>query len=145
MITLKYSEISRFQFAQAVQKISSTPVHGGKASHIHKVVKALGKAREQITKEYASEVIEVFAKRDEAGAIVRPEGDPQGFSPVEEKEKEFLAAQEAFGERTVELKAEPFTPDFISDMKISAQDLDAMASLYTGNLDEVKPALAAVK
>lgn len=146
MVTMKYSEISSFQFAQAVQKISSTPTHGQKASVIHKVTKALGIARETITKEYQKQIVDVYGKKDEDGKIVRPEGEPNGFEPVEDKEAEFLKAQEAFGENTAEMKCDPFTLQVLEDIKISAQDLEALKGLYIGNREEgEKPSLSAVK
>lgn len=146
MITMKYSELSSFQFAQAMQKISATPTHGEKASQIHRVAKALTKARDTISKEYQTQIVDVFGKRDAEGKIIRPDGEPNGFEPIEEKQDEFLKAQEDFGANVVEMKCEPFTIQTFSDMKISAADLEALKSLYVGNReDEGKPALSAVK
>lgn len=147
MVKLKYSEISSFQFQQAVQKIAATPTHGQKASLIHKTTKAVGQARTQISKEFQDELVPEFAKKDAEGKIIRPEGEPNGFEPDETREAEFLKAQEAFGERWIELpKISPYTLDTLSDIKVSAQDLEALKGLYTGNLeDEGKPSLSAVK
>lgn len=137
MVTLKYSEISSFQFAQAVQKISSTPTHGQVASQIHKVTRQLTKARDQISKEYQAEIVEKYGKRDDKGALIRPDGQPNGFEPMEEKEADFLAAQEAFGGKTVELNCQPFTVQLLGDIKVSAQDLESLKALYAGNEDAV--------
>lgn len=142
MVVLKYSEISSFQFAQAMQKITSTPTHGQVASQIHKVAKHLNRAREQISKAYQTEIIEKFGKRDEQGKLIRPEGEPNGFEPMEDKQEEFMAAQEAFGQNTIELNCQPFTIQLLGDIKVSAHDLEALKDLYVGNRDgEEKPAL----
>lgn len=145
MVRLKYSELSSFQFAQAVQKISQTPTHGQKASQIHKVTRALGVAREKVSKEYASKLIDVFAKKDETGKIIRPEGEPQGFTVPDEKQAEFDVAQNEFGTSWVELDCQPFTLELISDMKVSAQDLEALRGLWAGNVEVEKTTLSSVK
>lgn len=146
MVTMKYSEISSFQFAQAMQKISSTPTHGAKASAIHKIARALTRAREDISKEYQKQIVEVYGKRDADGKIVRPEGEPNGFEPMEEKQEEFLKTQEEFGANTADLKCDPLTLQMLEDIKISAQDLEALKGLYIGNReDEGKPSLSAVQ
>lgn len=138
MIKLKYSEISSFAFAQAVQKISSTPTHGQKASLIHKVTKQLGFIRENISKEYQADIVQVYGKKDAEGKIIRPAGEPNGFEPVEETQEAFEKAQEAFGDRTAELNVNPMTLELLSDMKVSAQDLEALRGLYAGNSDDAQ-------
>lgn len=145
MIQLKYNEISSFQFAQAMQKIASTPTHGAKASQIHKITKALSKVRDEIAKQYQAEIVDVYGKKDEAGKIVRPDGEPNGFEPIEEKQTEFLAAQEEFGKKTVDLPVQAFSLDTFADIKISAQDLEALKGLYAGNEEDKPTVLTAVK
>lgn len=141
MILLKYSEISNFQFAQAIQKIASTPTHGNVASQIHKVTKALSKGRDRISKEYQDAIVETYGKKNEKGEIIRPDGEPNGFEPIEEKQEEFLKAQEDFGQKIAEFDVQPFTIQLLGDIKVSAQDLEAMRGLYAGNREdaETKP------
>lgn len=139
MVKLKYSELSSFGFAQAMQKITTTPTHGQKASVLHKLGKSLGFARERISKEYQAQLVETYGKRDDLGKIIRPEGEPLGFEPIEGKEEEFAKAQEAFGDNMIELDVRPLTLEILSDMKISAQDLEALKGLYIGNTDETGP------
>lgn len=143
MVRLKYSEISNFQFAQAMQKIASTPTHGQVASQIHKVTKKLTAVRNQISKEYQDKIVATFGKKDEAGAVIRPAGEPMGFEPIEEKQAEFMTAQEEFGNTEVELPVNPFNVQLLGDIKVSAQDLEALKGLYAGNNedDAEKPAL----
>ncbi len=136
MVKLKYSDISNYQFSQAIQKIAATPLHGNAKSVVHKTVKALQFARDKLSKQYAAEIIEVFGKRGEDGKLVRPEGEPNGFEPDESKEKEFMDAQEAFGKNVTELNCKPFTDESLDKMAISAQDLAALGALYVGNAEE---------
>lgn len=133
MVKLKYSELSSFGFAQAMQKIASTPTHGTKASQIHKISKQLTFARERISKEYQDQLVQTYGKKDENGKVIRPEGEPMGFEPIEEMAEEFATAQEKFGENVVELTVQPMSLDLLSDIKVSAQDLEALRGLYVGN------------
>ncbi len=141
MVKMKYSEIMGFPFSQAIQKIASTPTHGAKAAQIHKVIKQLSAARKEIQKQFWNDIAEVYGKRDEAGKLVRPDGDEAGFEPIEEKKEELLAAQEAFGNSEVAFNAQPFSLQTLEDVKISAKDLEALGALFTGNADESKPAI----
>lgn len=133
MVTLKYSETMNFGFAQAMQKITNTPTHGNVASQIHRVAKQLTFARDKIQKEYQEKIVAVFGKKDDKGAIIRPEGEPNGFEPIEEKVEEFKKAQDEFGENTIELDCQPFTVQMLGDIKVSAQDLENLKGLYVGN------------
>lgn len=143
MLTMKYSEVMNFNFAQTMQVLTSARVHGNVASQIHKVTTQVDRARTRIIKEFQDEIVENFGKRDEEKKIIRPEGEPRGFEVDETKQDEFEKVQKAFDERTVELKATPFTIQLLGDIKISAQDLKALGPLYVGNAEEVeeKPAL----
>lgn len=146
MVTLKYSEISNFNFAQAMEKISSTPVHGQIASQIHKVTKELNKVRQIVTKEYQDTLVEKYGKRDTENKIIRPDGEPFGFDCIEGKEEEFKSAQDAFGDNTININVQPFTVQMFGEaIKVSAKDLEFLKGLYVGNMEEEKTVLAAVK
>ena len=132
-LKISYKDLSSFEFAQTMQKIGSTPTHGQLASRIHKVVKALDRARKAVRDEYRKEIIETFGKRDDKGALVRPQDNPEGFEPIEEKKDEFLKAHDAFGDRQADLDVKPFTVDMFGDMKISASDLENLGEMYAGN------------
>lgn len=133
MITVKYQEIINSAFAQTIQKIASTPTHGNVAAQIHKVVKAIELARDQIRKDYQAEIAEKFGKKDEAGKLIRPEDEPNGFDVIEGKEEEMALAQEALNQKSIDLDCPPFTLQLFGDMKISAMDLEVLKGLYAGN------------
>lgn len=122
-----------FAFNQAMQKIVSTPTHGNVASQIHKVNKQVSQAKDIIIKKFQTDLVQVYGKKDDKGAIIRPEGEPNGFEPVEGKTDEFVTAQEEFGKNTVELDVQPFNVQLLGDIKVSAADLEALKGLWAGN------------
>lgn len=139
MIKMLYSQLSNAGFNQTMQKITSTPTHGNVASQIHRVTKVVSAAQKEMRKVFHAQMIGPYAKRDEKGEVIRPDGMPQGFEPDEAKYKEFEAAQEEFGKTEIELNVQPFTIQLFGDMKISAADLEVLGELYAGNRDDEKP------
>lgn len=136
MVKVKYKEIMNYAFASALQKIAQTPVHGALASQLHKIIKACAKAKQDIQKEFQKDIVGAFAKKDEKGEIVRPEGNPNDFVPLEGKDDEFMKAQEEFGNREAELQCSQITVQMLQDIKISATDLEGLKTLYSGNAEE---------
>lgn len=122
---IKYNEISTFAFQTAMQKLSAAPVDGRTAYDIKLMNSALKKAREQVADEYKKEIIEVYAKRDENGKY-----NEEQFEPQEEKLKEFEAAQEAFGEREIEIDRPMFTAHHIQSVKLSALELEGLGQVF---------------
>ncbi len=133
MAFLKFSEISSFQFNQTLQKIVSTPTHGESAAVIHKLAKQVTEARDKVAKDYQDKIANVFGKRDAEGKLLRPEGEPNGFEPMEEKQKELETALEEFGKTLVEVNCSPLTIKVIGETKVSALDLESLKGLYSGN------------
>lgn len=132
MITLKYPEIMGQAFSQAMQKITSTPTHGDKAAAIYKLTKNIQNARDSIVKEYQKTIVETFGKRDDKGSLVRPDNQPMGFEPMEDKLTELQAAQDAFDSKSVELDVPPLSLAVLADVRLSAQDLEALKGAYSG-------------
>lgn len=130
-IKTKYQSISSFELAGVLQKIANTQTSNKNASHIRRVINEIKKAGDQIREEYKKDILEVYAQRDEKGEIKRPEGDPNGFDPIVEKEAEFLKAQEDFGGREIVIAWRPLNPDTLADVKLSAKELDLLGELYT--------------
>lgn len=130
-IKMRYKDIKSFEFAQVMSKLSNTSTINVRANHIRHIVKELNKAGEQISEEYKSSIIEPYAKKDKSGALVKPKGEPGGFIPDEARQDEFLKAQEEFGERFAEINWRPMTPDTLSDIKLTAKELDLLGDLFT--------------
>lgn len=129
-VTLKYSEIHNFTFAQAVQKIAASPTSGRIACRIRRTVQELTKAREMIKAEYEKDIIGPFTHRDAEGKEVVDENNTEGFNPDPARMEELNKAQAAFGERQAALECFPFTLETIQDIKISAQEIEAMKGLF---------------
>lgn len=130
-LKIKYKDIKSFEFSQLAAKLANSPTINVRANHIRHIIKELNAAGDQISKEYKTDLIDVYAKKDEEGKIVRPEGDPNGFTPDETKMEEFLKAQETFGDREAEINWRPLTPDTLSDIKLTAKELDLLGDLFT--------------
>lgn len=130
-ITVKYNEVKSFEFAQVMGKVSNTPTSLQNAAQIRNLVKAVNDAGEMISKAYGEEILEKYAKRDEKGEIIRPEGDPAGFTPDETKLDEFMQAQEEFGNREADIHYRPLTPAILADVKLTARELDLLGTLFT--------------
>lgn len=130
-IKMKYSDIGNFGFAQLMQKIAQTATNNRNACHIHKITREITKAREKIADDYQKEIAEVFGKRDEAGQLIRPEGEPKGYDVIDGKEKELEAAHATFGEKLAEINWRPLTPTTLADVKVSAAEIELMKDLFT--------------
>jgi hypothetical protein len=49
---------------------------------------------------------------------------------MEDKAEEFMAAQDAFGEKEYTFTCSPFNPTHLSDVKLSAQDIETLGVLF---------------
>lgn len=130
-IKMKYSDIMSFEFSNTMHKIASKDTSNKNACHIAKIVKLCQEARNNAMKDFQKNVAEVFGKRDEAGKLIRPEGQDQGFEPMDGKEEEIFKAQELLGETEFEVKWKPLTPSVLADVKLSAKDIDALKNLFS--------------
>src|SRR5205807_2099583 len=121
---------SSFEFAQAIQKIHQTPVDNKTACAIHRAIKQLNKAREQISKDYQEKIVDRFAKKNEKGEVIRPSDNPSGFDVIEGQEEEFSKAQEDFGKTPFTMQTGPFTPQTFKDIKMSGRDLEVLKEFF---------------
>ncbi len=118
---MNYSAISAFPFQTAMQKLSAAPLDGHSAYKIKRINAELKAARTKISEEYKKEIVEVFAKRDTEGKY-----DEEKFEPADGKEDEFEKAQETFGEKEFELDIQKLPFSILSNLKVSANDLEAL-------------------
>jgi hypothetical protein len=126
---MKHKDIGSFEFASTMEKLRSSPVDNAVASHIHQIAKRVQAARDLMGKQYKAEIIEKFAKRDEAGKIVNaPDGR---FDVDDDKVLEFQKETDAFGEREIEIDWRPFDARTFSEIKVSAKELDLLGDLYS--------------
>jgi hypothetical protein len=133
-IKVKYKDVTSFEFNSAMQKIVTAPIETQKAEFIRKIFKQLKEVREIIGKEYEAEIMEKFAQKDEAGKILRPPEEPNGFLPVEGKDAEIMEANKVFGDREAKFSSYPLNPSILKDIKLSGKDLDALGNFYAGEV-----------
>ena len=135
-LKVKYEQMGRFEFQSLMQKLASTPTSTKVACHIHQIVKRVSKAREQIKQEYIKEIQDVFAERDEKGEIVSTPEMP--FTVPDDKIADYKKAYAAFGDRDALIQWSPLTSQHLSDMKVSASELDLLGELFC---EDEKPEL----
>jgi hypothetical protein len=131
VIKMKYSDIGNFGFSQLIQKISQTPTNNRNACHIHKITRELQTAREKIADDYQAEIVEKFGKRNDKGELIRPEGEPKGFEPIDGQEDAINKAHDEFGNKMAEIKWRPLTPTTLADIKISGAEIELLKDLFT--------------
>ena len=130
-IQLKYREMSGFEFTQIITKIAETPTTTQKAAHIRRVMKELERNRKSIAEEFKSTIMETFAKKDEDGKFIEPEGAPGEYITMDGKEAERDEAVKAFGEKLATINWRPLTPDTLDAVKLSAKELDLLGLLFS--------------
>lgn len=138
-VRMTYSQLTSFIFAQICQKLASTPTDGKTACRIRQITRGTNEARTKVIKEYEADITEVYAKRDENGVIIRPEGQPKGFTAAEGKEAESESAQEEFVKREIELECIPLTLADLKDIKITPAELEALGGFFTETPASVGP------
>lgn len=142
MIKIPYSKFSTFEFQSACNKIASTPTDGNSAYKIRKILKELKDARAKIAEEYRKELMDVYAVRDAEGKYTE-----ETFAPIAEKAEEFQKAQEKFGEKEVTVLRPLLTLHDIRDMKLSANEQEALSLILDDSSAEKPdaPAMMRVK
>lgn len=131
MIKLTYKQVGSFEFSQALAKIANTPTSTKQAGHIHQVVKRVQAGKDQIHAEYKTQIVEKFAQKDDKGKVLTGEDHATGFQMMEGKDEEFQKALAEFEGRQVEVDWRPLTPDTLSDVKLSAREIDLLGPLFS--------------
>lgn len=145
-IKLKYKDLSRMN-QMLVQKLTNTPLHPQKANHIRKVMNEVFRVKEVMREDY-KKISEKFGERDlETKAVIVIENDPTGigFKVPEAEQKNFEDAIKDFDNIECEVKWRPLTPDTLSDIKLSAVELEILGPLYSDENGPGLPGLTAVR
>lgn len=133
---IKYEELSNFQFAQAFEKIASTPnLDGPLKCQVHRIIKTLNKARLQISDDFQTKLVPIFGEKNPDGSILRPPNEsPLSFKLLEDKQEEFKVAQEEFGKTICMLDTRPLTEEEIAKFPtLTPNDLEKLGPLYEAN------------
>lgn len=123
---VKYGVMGSYEFQSGVAKLANAPVSAAKAITISQIVKQCKKASLQMRDEYKKDVLDVYAKKDDKGEIVTGEN---GFEVLEGKEDEHKAATKAFGEREFEFTVAKLHRSVLSEMKLTANEVDSIEML----------------
>lgn len=78
-------------------------------------------------------ILAKYAEKNEDGTVKRNEGDVNSFTLVEDKKEEWQKALEDFGKNEIEVTMEwrPLTPDALSDIRLSAAELELLGDFFT--------------
>lgn len=121
MLKMKYKDLTAFPFQMVMQKLGGAATDGKTAYRINLMSKALRALRDQVSKEFKAELLEVFVQRDAEGKY-----DEKEWKVAEGKQAEYEAAEEAFGNREVSIDRPRFTTHDIRDIKLTADELGAL-------------------
>lgn len=133
MIQMKYSHLVRNDFTMALQKLARLPLPVRTAYQVKKILEEVQNARKKVASEFTETILKKYAKKDEKGEFVRPEGDPNGFMPPEQVSPEMTADEKAFGENV--FKSDRFQIHYTSlgNAQISAQEIEVLEPLLEFN------------
>lgn len=138
MIKISYKTLASHDFQMAWQKLMNAPTDGKSGYAIKKIHQGCKAGREISAEAYKKEIMETFAKRDEAGKF-----DPETFEIQEEKKDEYEKAHTEFGERTHEIDRPKLTMRDIKDVKLTPADQLALEAVLDDS-DAENPAVPMV-
>lgn len=132
VIKMSYRELSQLTSnpVSPLGKLSNTPTHNVKASHIRRLLKLTMIAHSVLVDEH-KKLVEEFGKKGEDGNLVMMPEDPQRFQIKEGVEKDFEKAMQAFDDKIAEIKEKPLNADTLSDIRMSAKEIELLGPLYT--------------
>lgn len=130
-IKMKYKDIGAFEFSSLIQKLAQTPTETKKAERICGIVRQIQNARNRIADGYKKDVMEVFGQKNEDGSLKRPENEPSGFVPDESRMEDLNKATEQFGEKEMAFECLPLTSSTLSDIKMSAKEIELLKDIYS--------------
>lgn len=131
MIKMTYKQIGSFEFSQAIAKIEHTPTSAQKAAHIRHISKFVKAGKDKIHDEYKTNIMDKFGKKGEDGKTITAEDRPGGFEMDDSQTEEFNKAFKEFEAREIEVDWRPLTPDTLSDIKLSAREIELLGPLFS--------------
>lgn len=127
MIKMTYKQFMGFPFAQAMQKLSNQAYPAKTAYSLKKLVDSMTIQRKAIQTEYQT-LIDKYAKRDEKGEMIRPDG-PQSFDLDPAQKEAYDAEEAAFGKTEFTIERPKLMLDMLGEQQFSATDLSALEPL----------------
>lgn len=144
-IKMTYKQIGGFEFNQAIAKIENTPTTTQKASHIRQLVKRVKLAKEKLHEEYKSDVVEAFSVKGPDGKPIYSEQAMGGFEMDDARGEEFQKALESFEKKEAEIDWRPLTLETLSDIKLTAKELDMLGDLVSEDAGPGVPNLQSIR
>ncbi len=127
-IKMTYKSLMSFEMQTLLAKLISTPTSNKNASHINHIFQQISKCGDQIREEFRSTILDQFALKGEDGKIVVNEG---GFEPDPSRLEEYQKALAEFEKGECVVKWQPLRPSHLSDVKVSAKEIDVLGGLFT--------------
>jgi hypothetical protein len=129
-LKVKYSVVGSFEFQNLMERLKREKVDNYSACQIHHILKEVQKGRDQITAEFKSEILEKFAKKDEAGKIIS-ESPEQPYDVADENVEAYKEATEAFGKKDIEVNWTPLNHQHLTKIQLSADDINLLGELFS--------------
>jgi DNA-binding protein H-NS len=145
MIQLTYKQAMEFEFVRTMRKLATTPMQTHTAYSIKKITDALMSARKKVASEWETDILAIYAKKDEKGEVIRSKEDPERFEILEDKLSEFKAKQEEFGNRVITIERAKLTLSDLASVQLSAAELTALEPLYTENGQDAQADVIPIK
>ena len=136
MIRLRYEELSKTNFQQALHKMANVQLRDPKAFKIKHMVKDIQRCLDEMQAAFKKDILAVFSM-DGDGSEPALHGSKSQmlklpFACVEGKEDEAKAALESFGKRECSIKANRLSGEFLlSISEWSAAELAALDPVLT--------------
>lgn len=129
MIKLTYKHFMSFGFRQATQKLESQNFPAQTAYELKKMIEKFKKWRKQIHEEYLT-LVDTFARKDEKGEIIRPEGDPTAFDVPDDQQDAYKKAAEEFEAREITVDRRKLTLDRLGNVQFTPAELTVLDPLF---------------
>lgn len=129
MIKMTYHQ-TRQGFREALMKLAHQQLPGKVSYNIKRLVDAFKSQERKILEEYHEQITKKFAKKDEKGEFIRPEGDPEGYDVDETKEKEVRDATEEFGKKEFTIDRNQLNLADFMNVNISAAEFSILDPIF---------------
>lgn len=130
-LKVKYKMARGESFSMLFAKLANTATTNQRAAHIRRIMKGLEAVHKQIMEEFKTEILSVYAVKKEDGNIAFKDERESDFDLIDGKAEEYNKALAEFGEREGIIEWRPLTPDTLSDVKLSARELDLLGDLFS--------------
>ncbi len=131
MISVTYHMMQRDpQFGQAMSKLVSTPVDQKTAYSIKKINDEFGVIKKKIAAEYQTEIIDVYANKNEKGELELDKENPGQFVPKENMVTALEQANDAFWNKQAKVDRPRLYLRDLEQIKFSAMELTKLEALY---------------